>query len=214
MLFLVTRHSCDSTCIDVHRTQRKTYSLFKNFSRHFQWRGIRHVENDASYSLLSLSLLLRFSNRSFSRNFFRRMIEREETSEIPGTELFTRKIGPRESFRAIFARGSRWLGLGRSGCKVAARWTPKTIPEICKSGESTCEGKGRNEIEAKETELTYHPSKGIRILLRSSNSPPFLLLSLQRSIVVGIGRRNNHYKTLVEIVTSKTVSELWIPVSL
>lgn len=84
---------------------------------------------------------------------------------------FTERRG---SFRAIFPRGSRF----RSGCKLAA-WRRS---EICKSGEKHV-ARGRNKIEAKETEFLEFLS-------------PFFSSFPRRSIVLGIfGRRNNHYKT-------------------
>lgn len=85
------------------------------------------------------------------------------------TSIFVRR---RESFRAIFPRGSRWLGLSRSGCKVAARWR-RSLNEICKSGER------------KETELTYYPSHSAERNTYFSVLPFSSLSSfLQGSIVV------------------------------
>lgn len=94
-----------------------------------------------------------------------------------------------ESFRAIFPRGSRWLGLGRSGCKVAARRRRRSkFASPAGGGGKEQDRSGGNGANV----LSVHFS-----VPRTPLSPFFFALS----IVVGIGRRNSHYKTLVEIVT-------------
>lgn len=89
-----------------------------------------------------------------------------------------------ESFRAIFPRGSRWLGLGRSGCKVAARRRRRS------KFASPAGGGGK---EQDRMELTYYP-KGIRTLLGSSNS------SLLSSLL---------YLSLSELAVETAIIKLW-----
>lgn len=93
-----------------------------------------------------------------------------------------------ESFRAIFPRGSRWLGLGRSGCKVAE----ETI-EICKSGERTGGG-GKEEDRS--------GGNGANVLSeRNTYTSRFLeLLSLLSSLL---------YLSLSELAVETAIIKLW-----
>lgn len=139
----------------------------------------------AFFSLLRIRIYYAFPRFliSIKRNFIQRFLSTGGYRGISFRRIIERggnRSGRKRSFffhgsfRAIFPRGSRF----RSGCKLAA-WRRS---EICKSGEKHVP-RGRNKIEAKETEFLEFLS-------------PFFSSFSRRSIVLGIfGRRNNHYKT-------------------